>query len=243
VLKRFGFILLFILMNLGLYSQDNEAQRDTVAISTVKDKGLVKLRTPSEKRIDEFRNDRDYNYQRNPPPPENPLAKFWYWLLDKLNSFFQGGSYQNFWQYVLLAAIGGTAIWLLYKANFSGGFFGKKPEEDALAYNRITENIHELDFNSSLEEALHQKNYRLAVRLYYLKALKQLTDKQLIHWQPTKTNRMYVHELAQSPLKMDFERLTSQFEYIWYGEFSVSESTFGAIKEEFQSFSTSINLV
>lgn len=237
ILKRFSFILLFLLFTGTVRSQKNDSKTvDTISVKAEFDKRAIQPRSPSAQRLDDFRNDRDYNYERNIPPPQNPLARFWDWLMRKLYEFFQSGSYQNFWQYVLLTAIGALVVWLLYKAEFLGGLFGRKAEEDLLEYNRLTENIHELDFNKLIEEAIEGHNYRLAVRLYYLKTLKQLTDKQLIHWQPTKTNRVYVDELGSSFLRKEFEQLTSQFEYVWYGEFKVTEAEFSLLKEQFQFF-------
>ncbi|HAO51815.1 MAG TPA: hypothetical protein DCR35_22340 [Runella sp.] len=158
-------------------------------------------------------------------------------MSQKINDFLSSSAYENFWQYVFLVGIAGVVIWLLYKAEFIGGMFAKKSEEE-LVYNRITENIHELDFANLIEESIAARNYRLATRLYYLNTLKQLTDKKFIHWQPTKTNRSYVEELQETKFKNDFEQLTYQFEYVWYGEFGVTESQFLRLKEEFQAFST-----
>jgi hypothetical protein len=236
-LKRFSFILLFLLFSSTIRSQKNDSKTvDTLSVKAEFDKTPIQPRSPSAQHLDDFRNDRAYNYERTVPPPQNPLARFWDWLMRKLSEFFRSNSYQNFWQYVFLAAVGALVVWLLYKAEFLGGLFGRKAEEDLLAYNRLTENIHELDFNSLIEEAIEGHNYRLAVRLYYLKTLKQLTDKQLIHWQPTKTNRVYVDELGSSLLRTEFEQLTSQFEYVWYGEFRVTETEFELLKNQFQFF-------
>ncbi|WP_428654281.1 DUF4129 domain-containing protein [Runella sp.] len=239
VLKRITLAILLAITGVCVYAQKNE-KPDTTSVQAPFDESSIVQRSPSEKRLDSFRNDRDYSYHTDAPPPENPLAKFWYWLMRKISAFLESSAYENFWQYIILATIGGFAIWLLYKSEFLGGLFGRRAQEDPLAYNRITENIHELNFNKLIEEAIENRNYRLAIRLYYLSALKQLTDKQLIHWQPTKTNRIYVDELGNPRLKADFERLTSQFEYVWYGEFSVSESEFGLLKEEFSNFSGKI---
>lgn len=239
VLKRITLTILLVITGVCVNAQKNE-KTDTTSVQAPFDESKIVQRSPSEKRLDSFRNDRDYRYHTDAPPPENPLAKFWYWLMRKISGFLESTAYENFWQYIILAAIGGLAIWLLYKSEFLGGLFGRRAQEDPLAYNRITENIHELNFNKLIEEAIENRNYRLAIRLYYLRALKQLTDKQLIHWQPTKTNRIYVDELGNPRLKADFERLTSQFEYVWYGEFSVSEVEFGLLKEEFSNFSGKI---
>lgn len=236
-MKQFSFILLFLLFSSTIRSQKNDSNTvDTLSVKAESDKSEIHPRSPLAQHLDDFRKDRAYNYERTATPPQNPLARFWDWLMRKLSEFFQSNSYQNFWQYVFLAAISALVVWLLYKAEFLGGLFGRKAEEDILAYNRLTENIHELDFNSLIEEAIEGHNYRLAVRLYYLKTLKQLTDKQLIHWQPTKTNRVYVDELGSSFLRKEFEQLTSQFEYVWYGEFKVTEVEFSLLKEQFQFF-------
>ena len=100
------------------------------------------------------------------------------------------------------------------------------------------ENIHEIDFSEQIAIALQNKNYRLVVRLLYLQTLKQLSDKNLIDWQPEKTNQTYVSELKQQPYHQQFVSLTNQFEYIWYGEFYIDENTFQPIYQSFQEFNT-----
>ncbi|MFN8348046.1 MAG: DUF4129 domain-containing protein [Spirosomataceae bacterium] len=240
-MKQLWFLFLIFLPGGTLRSQENRAQSaDTISVEAPLDQGAFQPRYPTADRLNDFRKDRSYNYEQDAPPPQNPLARFWYWLQRLLVDFFKSNSYQNFWQYVILAGLGGLIVWLLYKAEFLGGLFGRKAKEDPLAYHRLTENIHELDFNRLIDEATEQHHYRLAIRLYYLKILKQLTDKQLIHWQPTKTNRMYVNELENVALKKDFEQLTSQFEYVWYGEFQVTTVEFNVLKEQFQFFSGKI---
>lgn len=238
-LKRLCFVLLFLGLGLLANAQegDKSTPKDTVSLPAALDNVTMTPRLPSDKRLDDFRASRDYNYERDAPPPDNPLARIWNWLSQKISDFLSSSAYENFWQYVFLVGIAGVVIWLLYKAEFIGGMFAKKSEEE-LVYNRITENIHELDFANLIEEAIAARNYRLATRLYYLNTLKQLTDKKFIHWQPTKTNRSYVEELQETKFKKDFEQLTYQFEYVWYGEFGVSESQFLRLKEEFQAFST-----
>lgn len=108
-----------------------------------------------------------------------------------------------------------------------------------LAYENLAENIHEINFDTAIDEAVGQRNFRLAVRLLYLKTIKQLTDAGRIAYKPEKTNRQYVYELANSPLQTDFERLTSQFEFVWYGDFPVDEAQFSALRTAFVAFNRS----
>jgi hypothetical protein len=103
-------------------------------------------------------------------------------------------------------------------------------------YETHAENIHELDFNTLLDEAVQQQDYRRAIRLYYLHTLKQLTDRELIHWQPGKTNRSYIRELQAKALRTDFEKITALFEYVWYGGSRVTEAHFSATRQAFVAF-------
>ena len=234
-MKIFAFILLVCLASFGIFAQADSAKKNRPAAATQLDRAPVSLRQPTTERLNGLRKNRDYDYERSTPPPNNSSGKFLDWFLRKIANFFQGDSYENFWQYVILVAFAGAASWLVWKAEFLGSFF-KSPTKTTLNYEALSENIHELNFAELIQQALEARNYRLAVRLYYLKTLKQLTDKNHIQWQPTKTNRSYVFELINSPLQADFEDITQQFEYVWYGDFSVSEQNFEEIQTQFQTF-------
>ncbi|RZK53770.1 MAG: DUF4129 domain-containing protein [Pedobacter sp.] len=112
---------------------------------------------------------------------------------------------------------------------------GKSKTVD-IPYEESLENIHEIDFEDHLENAINSGNYRLAVRLLYLKTLKHLTDRNLINWQPEKTNQTYVAELGNEVYKTDFAALTLQFEYIWYGDFYIDRDSFEPINQSFTQF-------
>jgi hypothetical protein len=54
--------------------------------------------------------------------------------------------------------------------------------------NELNENIHEIDYDQDIKEAIAAGNYSLAVRLLYLQTLKTLSDNALIKWNINKTN-------------------------------------------------------
>ncbi len=114
--------------------------------------------------------------------------------------------------------------------------FRRKPRIVNLPYSESIENIHEIDFDTDIEKAVAQHNYRLAVRLLYLKCLKQLNDASLIKWQPEKTNGAYVNELNSPAQRSTFKLLTRQFEYVWYGDFAIDGDIFKHINVLFQKF-------
>ena len=227
--------LLIALLTQPLVAQTPTAKpaATTTLSAAPDDRAPLIVRYPATDKLRNYQNSRDYQYDYEARPTENPLVKFWYWFLQKLGEFFVSKSYQNFWQYVILAALVGLTVWLLAKAQVLGFLFPKKAEALPLDYDMLTEDIHVIDFAGSIEQAIEARNFRLAVRLLYLQTLKRLTDAGRIVWKPDKTNRQYVQEMKNA----DFEQLTTQFEYVWYGDFPVDDRRFSVIREEFKRFS------
>ncbi|MGM9506245.1 DUF4129 domain-containing protein [Larkinella sp. GY13] len=233
-----GFLLLATLTGFPAMAQLSTPQtKDTAqAQPAPDDRSSIRVRKPSTAKLNDYRNDRDYQYGQDFKPGNNLWSKFWSWFWQKVGEFLTSKSYQNFWQYVFLAAAAGLVVWLIIKAEIMGFIFSKKSQGAALAYETLTENIHEIDFEQQINAAIDQRNYRLAVRLLYLQTLKHLSNHNLIDWKPNKTNRSYVYELAQSPKQPAFETLTTQFEYIWYGDFPITEERFKPLQESFERF-------
>ncbi|UFH55916.1 DUF4129 domain-containing protein [Spirosoma sp. KNUC1025] len=200
------------------------------------DRSPIRIRFPEADKLRGLQTDHDYQYGNDAPPPENPLARLFDWLFRKIARFLSSSAYQNIWQYVLLAAIAGLVVYLLMKAEILNFLFAKKAQTGNLDYENLSENIHDISFDTAIEEAVNQRNFRLAVRLLYLQTLKRLTDANQIDYKPEKTNRQYVYELAKSTLQEDFQQLTRQFEFVWYGAFPIDETRFFEIQALFNQF-------
>ncbi|MBL4650568.1 MAG: hypothetical protein JKY03_12625, partial [Aureispira sp.] len=71
---------------------------------------------------------------------------------------------------------------------------------------QIETNLEEADVEGFLKQALVDKNYRLAIRLYYLAIIKELSGKGAIEWKKEKTNGDYRRELQRKnhPKLKDF---------------------------------------
>ena len=105
----------------------------------------------------------------------------------------------------------------------------------------VAENIHEFDLASLIQQAIQQQDYTVATRLYYLLAIKTLSEKDFIKWTKDKTNRNYLNELTAVSLKSKFRDLTNIFERAWYGEVEVNKTIFEGIEGHFQVFIEKIN--
>lgn len=115
-------------------------------------------------------------------------------------------------------------------------FFSRKNKKINIENQDLQENIHEINFSESIEKFERQKDYRFAVRYQFLLVLKKLADKKLINWNPEKTNKDYRSELKSNDLKTTFKELAYIFDYVWYGEFEVSEENYNNFKRKFLNF-------
>ncbi len=100
----------------------------------------------------------------------------------------------------------------------------------------LDENIHAMDFEKLIQEAVSRNDFRAGVRLQFLYALKMLSDKNMIHWDQGKTNHDYIDELKIAELKSGFHDLNYYFEYAWYGNFSITQKMFAEVQVIFNEW-------
>lgn len=126
--------------------------------------------------------------------------------------------------FMLLKIAGSRYSWLF-----------KRTVDDAatLPFDVHQEDIHSIDYEAEIQKAVGSGEYRVAVRLLYLRALKTLSDKEVIYWQDGKTNYDYWHEIKDNDLKVHFEKLSYHFNYVWYGNFKADQLIFDISNEEF----------
>jgi hypothetical protein len=210
--------------------------RDTVMVAAPDDRSPQTARYPAESNLNTYRTDRDYQYSDDVPPPDSLIGKFFNWFFRQLRDFFISPAYQGFWRYVLMIAIAALVIYLGIKAEFLGFLVPGRRSQTTLDYENLKENIHAINFEQELEAASEQGNYRLGVRLLYLRTLKQLTDRHLIDWKPDKTNQQYSYELVGQPFATEFNALTRDFDYVWYGDFPVDKAQFDTLQADFGAF-------
>lgn len=237
----FTLIFLFVLVSFSTLADIKKFPPKLEILA--QDSSKITVRKPLESKMMALRKLKDYQYTAQQSQVidtwwKRLLRRFFNWF----NSLFTGVGNPTFWKTAAYVFIAGVIVYVTLKlmgVDFSGLY--RKKNSNEIPYETLGENIHAIDFADSIAEAITQKNYRLAVRLYYLKALKELTDREMIDWRINKTNRSYVYELNSPTLRPDFERITLQFEYAWYGDFPVDETQFLNIKNQFLTFSNSVS--
>ena len=199
-------------------------------------------RSFNENKVRELKADPDLNYKEAPTIAESLWERFLIWLGQLIQTIFEKAVTTN-WGRVLVYAIGlgilVVVIMMLLKVNafkvlYSGAGTAQK-------YSVLDENIHEMDFDKLIQEAMDQQDYRRGVRLVFLHALKILSDKELILWQSGKTNHDYVAELNRNELKTGLNELSFYFDYAWYGNFRINKDTFQKIQTTFSDWRGKIN--
>ncbi|MEX1240120.1 MAG: DUF4129 domain-containing protein [Cyclobacteriaceae bacterium] len=104
------------------------------------------------------------------------------------------------------------------------------------------DNIEDVDIQALLEQARAERNFRVAVRLYYLGLLKKLHELNVIVWKKDKTNRDYLSELfARDFYFEDVRVLTHSYEAVWYGQHSLAPETFRKLSTQFESIYQKMN--
>lgn len=146
---------------------------------------------------------------------------------------------QSWFQTLLwLMIIGGFAGFLIwYLAGSNVGLFRKKRNIIAGAEEEVgTEDIFAINYQKEIDKAAQQGNYRLAVRLMFLRLLKDLSEKNIIQYRQERTNLDYLVQLQPTRYYTDFFRITRNYEYSWYGQFDVNEETYRIIINDFTNF-------
>lgn len=122
---------------------------------------------------------------------------------------------------------------LRHKGNW---FFQKRYKEESIDLKNVEENLQEANFESLVEKSEKNKNTKESIRLYYLWLLKRLWERGVICYAPGKTNSQYRQEIKAESQREVFGYLSKIYEYIWYGNFKISDKEYENAKSEFLKY-------
>lgn len=156
------------------------------------------------------------------------------WDFDKSDGLFASGVAR-----ILLFVMGAAIIALIFYLIIRNTLLRKNTavgKKQVTTLDEAAENIHESDLERFLRESLSAGEFNIAIRVYYLILIRELSDHDHIRWKKDKTNREYLVEMRPHAKYKEFFDLTRIFEYVWYGEMDLKESDFTAIKPRFTGF-------
>ena len=215
--------------------------------------GSVNIRHLDSAALKAYKKQPEFQYNEDKIAP-SWWDRFWDWLSDVWNRFLRWldhlfskkdkktGQISHFWpelfKYLFIILGAGALVFLIFKllGIDMQNIFRRKPASGAIPYSEFFEDINAISFDQEIENAVAKQNYRFAVRLLYLRSLKQLSDAGLIDWKIDKTNNTYINELSNEDQRTAFKILTRQFEYVWYGEFLIDAPVYSDIDSSFTDF-------
>jgi hypothetical protein len=216
-------------------------QTDSSAVESQVAHEQVNVRVPDKSKIEKYQEDSRFRYKR-----EERSLSWWDKLMmsfyDFINRLFGTVAKSGMMSVVVLIII--VVVICLIVLKLAGvdyrTLLGKK-ELEAPDIDIYTENVHEMNFDALIAGALKNKDYRLAVRLLYLKNLKLMSDRDIIEWSGHKTNYSYQYEIQDNSLRTKFLETTLIFDYVWYGEFRLDEPKFSDINQRMNDFNKMIS--
>jgi hypothetical protein len=203
------------------------------------DASAVLPRTVPPEKLEKFRRDPDFRYDRENESVLSIGDWVLAWLRNRFGDAFRrvdGAVVRKVVNYAIYGMVVMTLVYVIIKligSDLRGVFFSSKRRTVA---DEEVEDIEQVDFEALIAQFVEKRDYRRVVRLLYHKALKELSSRNLIRWKIDKTNRDYCAELAGSPLLHDFAELTRIFEYIWYGNFDLAADSFSAVRDLYEGF-------
>lgn len=192
--------------------------------------------------IETYREDNDFNYQEY-TPPDNWWTRFNQWLSDVWNSLIEwilGGEEATGFlaflirilPYLIIFGVLAFLIWLFIRVDMGGSPLLTSNTQQVILTDE-KEILETQDITALIKQALNDQNYRLAIRYYYLLALQQLKQKDLIDWQVQKTNHDYIYEIKNESIRKQFSTITRIYDFIWYGSFELDVNAFAKAEHEF----------
>jgi hypothetical protein len=234
------YCFLFLLLYCLLYSSNAYSIKTSTKtiISIPLDSSKVNVRKLNDEAQKKLLANKDYQYDKIGPAPKSLWERFWNWFWRQVGKIFdskEGNIGWHIFEYLLIAAVIVLIVFLLMNNDIRFLFYGKSASVP-IDFREFEEDINKINFDDLIQDALSKKDFRKAVRLHFLKLLKELTDNNIIKGQIDKTNNDYSMELANSRYNSSFKELALLYEYVWYGDFQLDETNFKTTILKFKDF-------
>jgi hypothetical protein len=229
------------------------AKADSFAIPN--DTASMVLRQPDASYQQQVYSDDAWKYVTEDPSSSSEQSFFDRLFEDLLRSLFEdmngpdfdparpSSSGVSWWSLFFIVAGGGLIVFFIVKATGAGGnslFKGKSKRKESVDATLEDVDIHAIDYDTEIADATSRQDYRFAVRLWFLRSLKEMADRKLIDWKIDKTNSDYYYELTGTRMQKAFGNVSNLYDYVWYGEFKINELRYREAEKELREFHNAI---
>jgi hypothetical protein len=222
-------LLLWSIGSSTVRSQDH----DRVTIDSTK----VESRNFDDTKLEEYRLDPEFQYGEVSTVGMSIWDRLKLLVGLWLAQLFAAGGESDWVRILIYLVCTGVVVYVilkLLKVDIKHIFY-RPARQVPIQHRQIDDDIHEMDLDNLIKEALNESRYREAIRLVYLSALKELSGRDHLQWKIGKTNHEYMIELIGTPFQKEFDELSYYFDYSWYGQFSVDQSIYKKVSVHYGS--------
>ncbi|MDT7829996.1 DUF4129 domain-containing protein [Pricia sp. S334] len=218
------------------------AQKDSTIV--IYDTSPIEIRQIDEEALQKYRGDGAFDYEVTETGP-TWWDDFTSWIgngilrileaifgVEKATGVFAG--LLELLPYLLIGILIFLLIRFFLKVNARALIQAQK-EKKSVTVSEDEHLIKNEDLHQLVQKAVADKNYRLAIRYYYLLVLKVMGEKKLIVWELQKTNDDYIREIRKTEFQQRFRKITRLYDYIWYGDFPIDEPQYYRAEKDFSS--------
>ena len=206
------------------------------------DSAYYEVRNFNQLKVQNFQKDKDFSYLKLNREPfdliEFLLTLFEEYILKPFRKII-GITRAPYIMLMIIIVLAGFIAYQMIRKKANTGI--DKNLIQSSGFKNSLDNIHEIDFDREIENALKLADYSSAVRLQYLKLLKKLFDIGILKYKISKTNTDYLNELRNTELSPSFRRLSDIFNYVSYGKFIISSDDYSLIINRFKDFSIKVD--
>jgi hypothetical protein len=201
----------------------------------------VVVRQPGSQFVEGYKLQKEFTYAP-PPVKTNFLEQLFDYLRNKYKSFNDFVAKMPLFLKILFWC---SVLFCLYiiitKTKLYRIFYSDKPTV-APEYNFAPSDDQPVDFDAEINKQVELQQYRLAVRLLFLKVIYVLRNKELIRYSKDKTNFDYYRDLANNELKSGFLSVAQIFNHVWYGDVEIGQEQYLQFEKSFQTFYRAIDV-
>lgn len=239
-LRRSILYLIILISNLRSYSAVN---LDSLKVTYI-DSSVIDVKHPDTLQEKKVFADPKLNYDLNIKYEPGIWERFMDWLSELI---FGDTNYENvqltreviMWAVVAISII--VVIIIFMRSDLSRLV---RPESKLTTFNfsEITDDLSTINFDKMIEDAVRNGDLRTGIRWNYLKCLYLLEKGGHLEFQPSKTNIDYQNDLRRSDFLKEFMAISRIYDYVWYGKFTIDQSKYENLKNEFTAFETHLNV-
>lgn len=227
-IKHFLVLTCLFLCAPGVHARLSGAEADSARVEW-------RRMDPEQRRA--FLSDSEFRYGR-PQEGITPLQRLWYWvraLIDELFYFASKTVPGLILSFTLIFALILIVIVRFLNVDVRNLFYPQVAKAGRASQSTAVE-LENTDFEPAIARAVSGGDFREAIRLTFLFALRKLADTGYIQPAAGKTNDEYLAELGQHPTRLAAQTLRYYFDYTWYGDFQADEKVFRQVNQTFREF-------